>query len=47
MMLRATQAVYWPGFAKDIEQTHVCCGSCDKAAPSLSNLTLVQGDNVE
>jgi hypothetical protein len=45
MMLRAAQAVYWPGFSREIENTRAKCGPCDRAAPSQSNLPPVESED--
>ena len=47
MMIRAAQAVYWPGFSRDIENARASCEPCDKAAPSQPNLPPVPTEEIE
>jgi hypothetical protein len=42
MGLRAEQAVYWPGFWTDIEETRTNCYTCQKIAPSQAKLPPVE-----
>ena len=38
MILRASETVYWPGFTADIQKRRANCQTCQKIAPSQSNL---------
>ena len=38
MRLRAEQAVFWPNIARDLEEVRNKCNTCNKIAPSQSNL---------
>ena len=42
MGLRAEQAVYWPGFWSDIEETRSRCSTVQKIAPSQAKLPPVE-----
>ena len=40
--LRAEQAVFWPNIARDLEEVRNKCNTCNKIAPSQSNLPPVE-----
>ena len=41
MMMRAKETIYWPGFKKDVTRVRESCLTCQKRAPSQSNLSPV------
>ena len=42
MGLRAEESVFWPNLWKDLEMVRLACTTCNKIAPSQSNLPPVE-----